>query len=72
MMETIRPGAGIEHYYGEDGRGGLQRLVFYVCPKCNKRIKENDIACIECGTFFDWIKKAKVVIREEIEWGNTE
>lgn len=68
MIEKIRPSARVEHDYGMDGRSGLKRRVVYFCPKCVKFIRENDMACDNCGTFFDWSKKAEIEIREEIIW----
>ena len=42
--------------------------VDYSCPKCGKWIRERDIACDKCGTFFDWSKTAHIRMNPEIVW----
>lgn len=42
--------------------------VDYSCPKCGKWIREKDIACDKCGTFFDWSKTAHIKMNPEIVW----
>lgn len=40
-----------------------------ICTDCfNKSIREKDIACTECGTFFDWSKRASIKVIRTIEW----
>ncbi len=65
MVEKIIPNASIQYCYGNDGRDGFD-YIRYNCPKCGKRISENDIACDTCGTFFNWEKKAKIEIVKTI------
>lgn len=66
-MDKIRPNATVEYDNGSDGRD-WRYIITYKCPKCNKRIKEKDIACTECGTFFDWSKRARIQIVREVVW----
>lgn len=66
-MEKIRPNATVERDDGNDGRDWYY-YIEYRCPKCNKRIKEKDIACTDCGTFFDWSKRAFIQIVREVIW----
>lgn len=68
MAVRIRPKADYEVDFGADGRGSKRTYVRYFCPTCNKRIKECDMGCADCGIFFDWSKKAKVVTRTELIW----
>lgn len=42
--------------------------IRYVCPECGKRLKENVVACDECGIFFDWTLKAHIRMIPTIEW----
>lgn len=42
--------------------------VDYSCPNCGKWIRERDIACDKCGTFFDWSKTAHIRMNPEIVW----
>lgn len=67
MVEKIKPDAEIRFSYGNDGRDAYY-YVGYSCPKCHKKINLGDMACDECGSFFDWNKKAEIVIRREIIW----
>lgn len=66
-MNKIRPNASIYLDFGEDGRDCHRRISFK-CPNCNKRIREKDIACTECGTAFDWSKKARIKVVRTVEW----
>lgn len=66
-MNKIRPNASVEFSYGEDGRD-CYHYIRYKCPNCNKGIREKDIACTECGTFFDWSKRASIQIVREVVW----
>ena len=66
-MDKIRPNATIEYSYGVDGRD-FHYYISYKCPSCNKNIKEKDIACTECGIFFDWSKRATIKIIRTVEW----
>ena len=65
--KTIRPDADIEFDTGEDGRNP-RYLVKYSCPECGARTQLNYIACKECGTFFDWTKKAQIKVEQSIYW----
>lgn len=67
MVEKIRPNASIQFSDGNDGRDYFY-YIQYNCSKCGKRIKENDIACDTCGTFFNWEKKAKIEIVKTVKW----
>ena len=67
MVEKVRARVTLEWSDGNDGRDG-HYFVKYWCSQCNKSIKEDDIACDVCGTFFDWSKKAKIVVHRDIEW----
>jgi hypothetical protein len=67
MVEKIRPIASIQHSYGNDGRDGFD-YIQYNCPKCKKRILDIDIACDNCGTFFNWEKMAKIKTIKTIIW----
>ena len=62
-----KPMARVEYSYGNDGRDG-EYYVQYSCPKCGKKIRFEDIACDECGTFFDWSQKARIKVVREVEW----
>lgn len=66
-MKKIRPDASAEFTYGIDGRDS-HFFISFKCPKCGKSIREKDIACTECGTFFDWSKKARIKIVRTVEW----
>jgi len=67
MVKKIRPDAEINYSFGNDGRDSYF-YVEYSCPTCHRTIKEDDIACTSCGEFFDWSKKAKIVVRREVNW----
>lgn len=66
-MDKIRPNATAAYDYGEDGRDPHYHIL-YNCPNCNKRIREKDIACDKCGTFFDWSRKARIKIVHSVVW----
>lgn len=66
-VTKVRPDAKVIYDYGCDGRDGHYDID-YSCPKCKKNILKKDIACQECGTFFDWSKKATIKIIPIIEW----
>lgn len=66
-VEKIKPNAEIKFSFGNDGRDG-GNYIAYSCPKCGKHIRENDIACDECGSFFDWSKRAHIRVIREVEW----
>lgn len=66
-MNKIRPNATAYLDYGEDGRN-CQHRILYKCPGCNKIIREKDIACTECGIFFDWSKRAVIKVIRTVEW----
>lgn len=66
-VNKIRPNATIKYNYGTDGRDGYD-YISYSCPVCTKNIKKKDIACTECGTFFDWTKTAKIKTVQTVEW----
>ena len=66
-VKKIRPMARVEYDYGNDGRDGKYYVQYY-CPKCGKKIEFGDIACDECGTFFDWSQKALIKVIREVEW----
>ena len=67
MVEKIRPNATIEFSHGMDGKDA-HYYIAYRCPNCHKRIGEGDIACEECGSFFDWSMTARMVVKREVEW----
>ena len=63
----IRPEATEEYTYGNDGWDG-HYYIKYSCPKCHKNLYEGEIACVNCGTFFDWSHKAVIKTKRYIEW----
>lgn len=63
----VRPSARAVWSEGNDGWDARYK-VGYMCPTCSNTINERDIACDECGTFFDWSKKAVVNLVPQIEW----
>ena len=67
MVDKVRPDATNYWNNGNDGRDGYWDIK-YSCPKCCKTLRENDMACDTCGTFFDWSKKARVKVIYDIEW----
>ena len=67
MIEKIKPNANIKHSYGIDGRDDYY-YVDYSCPRCGKSLKEGEIVCDNCGTFFDWNSKAHIEIKHVIVW----
>lgn len=67
MVTKIKPHADIVFNSGNDGRDCFYE-VRYTCPSCRKIIREDDIACDKCGTFFDWSEKAHIKIERTIEW----
>jgi hypothetical protein len=67
MVEKIKPNASIEYNYGNDGRDGCY-YVDYCCPRCKKHLNVGEIACVNCGTFFDWSSKAHIEIKRVIVW----
>lgn len=70
MIEKLRPEASIYYNRGNDGRDGYFDIE-YECPKCGKRLIEFPAfpaVCSNCGTYFDWSKKAHIVVKREIEW----
>lgn len=69
MVEKIKPNANIKYSSGNDG-WDEHYYVGYSCPRCGKNLIENEIACVNCGTFFDWSSRAHIEIRREIVWDN--
>lgn len=67
MVDKVRPGAFIQFDGGEDGRD-CKYVAKYICPKCGKPLYEGQMACEECGTFFDWSKRAHIVVTRSVEW----
>lgn len=65
--QKVRPKAEAEYSDGIDGRNPHYYISYY-CPNCQKYLKERDIACDRCGTFFDWTKKAHIRMNPEIVW----
>ena len=65
--EKVRPKAEAKYSFGNDGKDD-HYYVSYSCPTCNKKIGENEIACDRCGTFFDWSKKAYLIVHYDVEW----
>lgn len=66
-INKIRPDATAEYDYGVDGRDG-HYIIKYSCPCCNKRINKNDIACTNCGQFFDWSMRAEIKVTNSVVW----
>lgn len=66
-MNKILPNATVEFSYGQDGRD-CYHYISYKCPICNRNIREKDIACTECGTFFDWSKSARIKTIRTVVW----
>lgn len=67
MIEKIRPLATIEHRWNCDGYKEWYEID-YECPNCRKHLKVGDIACDVCGIFFDWSKRARIVVERRIVW----
>lgn len=67
MVEKIRPNAKAEWTDGNDGRDG-HYYVEYSCPKCHRRIFTDEMACDNCGTFFDWSKHARLQVEYSAVW----
>ena len=63
----VRPDAQIGYSDGIDGRNP-HYYVSYYCPNCRKYLNENDIACDQCGTFFDWTMRARVRLEPVLDW----
>ena len=70
MIKKVQPIAKPYVDYGMDGRAGATYCIQYYCPNpiCKKEIHEKDIACTNCGTFFDWSKKAYAKVVLVAEW----
>ena len=66
-VTKIRPNVRIEWNNGNDGRDGRYE-VFYYCPGCGRCISECLVACDQCGTFFDWSKRAEIRVTRSVEW----
>lgn len=66
-ITKVRPAAQIEYSDGIDGRNP-HHYVSYHCPNCHKYLKELDVACDQCGTFFDWTMKASVRLEPVLDW----
>lgn len=67
MIEKIRALATIKHRWNDDGREEWYEID-YECPNCRKHLSVGDIACDVCGIFFDWSKRAKIVVERRIVW----
>lgn len=67
-MEKIRPNARVETSYGIDGRGSAHDYIVYSCPNCEKEIRKDSENCYNCGTGFDWSKKAHIEYIEKVVW----
>ena len=67
MVEKIRPDAEVRYDYGNDGRDE-RYYISYHCPKCGRSLSKGDIACDECGIFFDWSKTAGIEIIRKVVW----
>ena len=67
MIEKVRPIAVIAHSNGNDG-WDAHDYIMYRCPGCSKILQRKDIACDECGTFFDWSKMAEIKTVKQIVW----
>ena len=67
MVEKIKPNATIKYSVGDDGWDEYYD-VGYSCPQCGKNLMRDEIACVNCGAFFDWSKKAHIEVRREIVW----
>lgn len=68
-MEKIRPKATAEFSYGNDGRDS-HYYIRYECPNCKTSFYVEDKSCKECGTLFDWSKKATIETIKRIKWEN--
>lgn len=69
MINKIRPIARVEWSEGNDGRDAHHYIAYY-CPTCKRRIwgYEKVTACDNCGTFYDWSKKAHIETKYEVKW----
>ena len=66
-IQKVRPEARVYYNIGNDGKDGYF-AVQYECSKCGKPLWEDSVSCPNCGTHFDWSKKAYIVVKREIEW----
>ena len=69
MIEKIRPIAKAEHNEGIDGWDAHYEVVYY-CPTCKRKIGHYhaETACDQCGTFYDWSKKANIKVTYTAEY----
>ena len=67
MVKKIRPNAKAEFTNGNDGRDS-HYYIQYSCPNCHKRICKDEMACDNCGTFFDWSKYARLHVEYSAVW----
>lgn len=66
-IEKIKPNADADWTNGNDGKDGRYYIKF-TCPGCGREIRENQMACGDCGTFFDWRKQAYIKCIRVVEW----
>ena len=67
MGMKIRPDAEIYRASDSDGWHEWDEIR-YRCPKCNRIIQKQEVACVDCEVFFDWSKTASIKVIKEIYW----
>ena len=70
MIKKIRPLAELAKRSDEDGWSSWWGIDYF-CPVCHRKIRDykSDVACDQCGTFYDWgSKKPKILTKREIVW----
>lgn len=69
MIEKIRPTAKVVEKMNDDGWRTWHEAEYH-CPTCGRKIRGymEETACDECGTFYDWSKKAEVEKVYQIKW----
>lgn len=70
MIKKIRPLTELAKRSDSDGRSSWWDIDYF-CPVCHRKIRDykSDVACDECGTFYDWgSEKPKILTKREIVW----
>lgn len=70
MVHKIRPLAAVNEHYNADGWNSWYDID-YQCPVCGRNLMGygKEIACDQCGTFFDWgTKRPKIKVTRTVEW----
>ena len=70
MIKKIRPMAKLAQRSDSDGWHSLWDIDYF-CPVCHRKIRDykSDVACDECGTFYDWRSSSpEVITKNELVW----